>query len=125
MASIRVAGPETMSEEDMDRGYGFTVLVFAERWANEMERRMAEGHVLETIADDAGHTIDRSLGRWGVTGFQYGCAVGLLALCWEHGEALRQWHNLRTQIDHEGERANETGGILNPALLNISDPSEG
>jgi hypothetical protein len=43
----------------------------------------------------------------------------VLASCWEHGEELRRWHNLKTQIRDEGEKANESGGVLNPALLNI------
>jgi len=33
---------------------------------------------------------------------------------------LRQWHNLKTQIKDEGEKANASGGVLNPALLTIS-----
>jgi hypothetical protein len=49
----------------------------------------------------------------------YGCAVSILAKCWQHGDQLRRWHNLKTQIRDEGERANESGGVLNPALLNI------
>lgn len=55
----------------------------------------------------------------GITGFMYGCAVSALAHFWAHGEALRRWHNLDTQIGTEGEKANESGGVLNPALLNI------
>jgi len=38
---------------------------------------------------------------------------------WAHGEALRLWHNLKYQLRDEGEKANETGGVLNPALLNL------
>jgi hypothetical protein len=38
---------------------------------------------------------------------------------WKHGEALRLWHNLKTQIRDEGEKANESGGVLNPACLSI------
>jgi hypothetical protein len=52
-------------------------------------------------------------------GFMYGVAVSMLAQCWKYGEQLRRWHNLDTQIEHEGERANAEGGTLNPALLNI------
>lgn len=49
----------------------------------------------------------------------YGCAVGMLAKAWKHGEDLRRWHNLKTQLANEGEKANEQGGVLNPALLRI------
>lgn len=55
----------------------------------------------------------------GITGFMYGCAVQMLAKSWKHGEALRRWHNKETQIGMEGDKANETGGVLNPALLSL------
>ena len=48
----------------------------------------------------------------GVTGFMYGCAVGILSKCWEYGEELRKWHNKK--YDYEGD------GIVNPAILKIS-----
>ena len=57
--------------------------------------------------------------KYGITGFQYGWAVAQLAHHWTHGEALRRWHNRATQIGTEGDKANETGGTLNPALLSI------
>jgi hypothetical protein len=53
----------------------------------------------------------------GITGFMFGCAVLVLAKCWKYGEALRRWHNRDTQIGTEGDHANETGGVLNPALI--------
>jgi hypothetical protein len=49
----------------------------------------------------------------------YGCAVQMLAGCWIHGEELRRWYNLDTQLGTEGEAANSNGGVLNPVLLNI------
>ena len=116
--------PDGMSRDDMERGYGYTVVLFAERWADEMERRLAEGAVLADIADAAATVANDSLGRWGTTGFQYGCAVSALAEGWVHGEALRQWHNLKTQVGTEGERANaKPGAVLNPAILAFGPPS--
>ena len=53
----------------------------------------------------------------GITGFMYGCAVGILSQVWVHGEQLRRWQNKDTQIGTEGDEANEKGGVLNPALL--------
>jgi hypothetical protein len=47
-------------------------------------------------------------------------AVQILSEGWVHGEELRQWHNLDTQIRDEGEKANREGGVLNPTLLSIS-----
>ena len=55
----------------------------------------------------------------GITGFMYGMATSILARSRVHGEALRRWHNLKTQIGTEGEQANESGTTLNPALLSV------
>ncbi len=95
--------------------YGGAAIRFTERWADLMEAKMAEGKALEDIAKEASDEADTE----GITGFMYGCAVSTLAAVWEHGEQLRRWHNLDTQIGDEGEKANESGGCLNPALLNI------
>lgn len=95
--------------------YGAAGMRYADKWARIMEGRIAAGETLESCADAASHLADDE----GITGFMYGCAVSLLGQCWIHGEALRRWHNLKTQIGNEGEKANETGGTLNPALLNI------
>jgi hypothetical protein len=98
-----------------DGGYGACAIRYAARWANLMERRIDDGEALEDIADECSRDADLE----GITGFMYGCAVGILSKVWRHGEQLRRWHNLNTQIGTEGERANEEGGVLNPALLNI------
>lgn len=95
--------------------YGRGVIVFAERWADLMEQKMAAGAALGDIAEQTSHEADTE----GITGFMYGCAVQALAESWEHGEQLRRWHNRGTQIGTEGEQANAEGGVLNPALLNI------
>lgn len=95
--------------------YGRGVLTFAAAWAHAMEARMAAGAKLEDIAQATSREADSE----GITGFMYGAAVSLLAAAWEHGEALRRWHNLDIQIGHEGEKANERGTVLNQALLNI------
>jgi hypothetical protein len=95
--------------------YGGAVISYAERWADMMEQRMADGAALADVAKETSHDADAE----GITGFMYGAAVSVLASCWKHGDELRRWHNLDTQIGDEGERANESGGTLNPALLNI------
>ncbi len=99
-------------------GYGGAVISYAERWARLMQAGMANGEALEAIADRCSHEADIE----GITGFMYGCAVGMLAKCWKHGEKLRRWHNLKTQIRDEGKRANDEGGVLNPAVLRIAAP---
>lgn len=93
--------------------YGGAVMTYAERWARLMEARMAKGERIADIADECSHLAVEE----GITGFMYGAAVSTLARVWKHGEALRLWHNLKTQIRNEGEAANENGGVLNPAML--------
>lgn len=100
-------------------GYSKAVVDYAERWARLMQAHLAEGSALVDIAAEDSHTADVD----GITGFQYGCAVQILAQCWAHGEELRRWHNKETQIGDEGERANESGGVLNPAMLVVGGQS--
>jgi len=95
--------------------YGKAGVSYAERWADLMEKRMADGESLADIAEETSHAADTE----GITGFMYGCAVSILAQVWKHGEELRRWHNLETQLGDEGELANEEGGVLNPALLSV------
>jgi hypothetical protein len=95
--------------------YSNRCVTYGEEWANLMEKQMADGKKLEDIAESTGHAADTD----GITGFMYGCAVSALSKFWEYGESLRIWHNLKTQLGNEGERANKSGGVLNPALLNV------
>lgn len=95
--------------------YGGAVMIYAEQWARLMQARMASGNELEAIAKQASHDADTE----GITGFMYGAAVHVLSSHWRHGERLRRWHNLDTQVGSEGVRANEEGGTLNPAMLRI------
>lgn len=96
-------------------GWGSAVMCYAELWARLMEGRIANGATIEGCADETSHLADNE----GITGFMYGHAVSVLSHVWIHGEQLRRWHNLSTQIGNEGEKANETGGVLNPSLLSI------
>ena len=93
--------------------YGGAVVRYSEAWADLMESKLANGEKLVDFAEKTSHEADTE----GITGFMYGCAVGGLAKFWEHGEELRKWHNKEVQIGDEGDKANENGGVLNPALL--------
>jgi len=55
----------------------------------------------------------------GITGFMAGCVAHWIAHYHPRGEEFRRWWNKAMQIHDEGEKANESGGVLNPALLNI------
>lgn len=125
LSAILEGAPEHMTLRDAEAwqksceansdSYGGAVMTYAERWARLMEARMSKGERIADIADECSHLADSE----GITGFMYGCAVSILSKVWQHGEALRVWHNLKTQLHNEGERANEAGGVLNPALLSI------
>lgn len=95
--------------------YGGRVVQYAEDWARLMQTRIANGESLAECAEELSHAADHD----GITGFMYGCAVQMLAECWVHGEELRRWHNKETQVGTEGDQANESGGVLNPAMLSI------
>jgi hypothetical protein len=97
--------------------YGGRVVSYGEDWANLMEKAMADGATVEQCAKATSREADTD----GITGFMYGCAVPALSHFWEHGEALRRWHNLDCQIGTEGEKANDSGTVLNPALITIGD----
>lgn len=101
-----------------DDPYGAATFEFAEAWAEEIEQALKNGLELESVAKGCSRKAGENIG---VTGFMYGCAVSILAQCWVYGEELRRWHNLDTQLQDEGEKANESGGVLNPALLNIGE----
>ncbi len=97
--------------------YGARIVSYSEDWANLMEAQFADGKTIEQCAKETSRAADTD----GITGFMYGASVSGLSKFWIHGEALRLWHNLKTQIGHEGERANKSGGVLNPALLSIGE----
>jgi hypothetical protein len=98
--------------------YGAATYQYAVTWADLMEAHMAAGEELKDVAKSTSHEADIE----GITGFMYGCAVQILAEVWQYGEELRRWHNLATQMGDEGEKANASGGTLNPALVVIGGP---
>ncbi len=102
-------------QNNANDAYGIGTLEYAARWAAGMDADLADGMKLEDIASRTSHEADTE----GITGFMYSMAVGVLAKCWVHGEALRRWHNHEHQIGTEGDAANESGRVLNTALLNI------
>lgn len=95
--------------------YGKGVVTYAERWARLMQMEIAQGKALKHVAGATSYEADLE----GMSGFSYGMAVSILSKVWIHGDQLRRWHNLDTQIHHEGEDANESGETLNPALLTL------
>lgn len=88
--------------------YSKCAVDYARDWAKLMQSELSKGSKLEDIAGSTSF----ALGFHGITGFMYGAAVQMLSQCWEHGEALRVWHN--KEYEHEGE------GVVNPAVMTIN-----
>ena len=92
--------------------YGRACFAYAERWAGMLE------NLIESSSEDAMTVIVKNADRLsreadieGITGFMYGCAVSILALCWKYGKELRKWHN--KEYNYDGD------GVVNPAIMNI------
>ena len=95
--------------------YSYECVRYAAAWAHTIEARL-DGKTVAEVAKQAASDADGN----GITGFMYGAAVAMLAGFWAYGDDLRRWHNSDTQIGNEGDRANESGGVLNPALLSTA-----
>jgi hypothetical protein len=101
-------------------GYGSAIFRYAEAWADLMEEKIDTSSPIQNQINSIADQLSRDADTEGITGYMYGIAVSVLAHCWIYGEELRRWHNLDCQIGDEGERANESGGVINPAILHIS-----
>jgi len=62
---------------------------------------------------------DKNIGAGGITGFMAGCVASMVSGCHSRGEDFRRKWNTDNQIKDEGDKANESGGVLNPAILCI------
>lgn len=83
--------------------------------------------VMELLDDREGdfdtHAIiceaDDAIEAGGITGFMASCVASMVSKCHSRGEEFRRKWNGDNQIGDEGDKANESGGVLNPALLCI------
>ena len=92
-----------------DPGYGQAVIDYVIEWADNMESEMLK--TLLPVADVAKECEPKG---HGITGFQYGAAVQILAEFWVHGNALRKWHNTNYGMP-------DAVGTVNPAILTLGD----
>jgi hypothetical protein len=97
-------------------GYSKAVVDFGEQWADLMEVGLAAGKTVAQIAQEASSQADTD----GITGFMYGAAVSALSHFWEHGDALRAWHNREYLPEDKAQEADKSGGVVNPAILTIN-----
>ncbi len=97
------------SREANSDGYGGAAMDYAEGWGKLMQIEVSKGKTIEWCY---GYTQD-GLGFLGISGFQFGCAVGILSQTWKHGEELRKYHNKKYGVPEDKE------GVVNPAILKI------
>lgn len=93
-----------------DDEVGRAVTAFAERWADLMEEGLEAGVDFEDVALS---TPTRAAEDGEDLGpLLYFFAVSTLCQHWAEGERLRRWYNLANQVKDEGQRANETPGMI-------------
>src|SRR4030095_2156227 len=95
-------------------GYGGACIKVARRAMEILDEQAGDFYKDELIkrADDESKA-------GGITGFMAGCVASMISKCHSRGEEFRRKWNHDNQIGDEGDKANESGGVLNPALLNI------
>ena len=67
---------------------------------------------------------DKEVKAGGLTGYMAGAVASMISQIHSRGDEFRRVWNLGTQIGNEGEKANDSGGVLNPAVLNIDTDVE-
>lgn len=103
-------GLEAQYEEYVNKNYDFYgngVIVAAALWAKAID----DGEPFENAI--------RAADKMGITGFMAGCAAESIAHYHPRGDEFRRWWNKKHQIKDEGDKANDDGTILNPAILSI------
>lgn len=89
--------------------------------AREVMRKMDEDAAPITSAGT--HKLicdaDKAINAGGITGFMAGCVASMVSQVHSRGEEFRRAWNRDNQIGTEGDKANDSNGVLNPAILNI------
>jgi hypothetical protein len=93
--------------------YGKAIMQVASQWADLMESQIDKGIPLGSVAWVLFKLANEGKG---LSGFQAGCAVEALVMCWKHGETLRLWWNEA----NEAEALNEVAGaVADPSALGV------
>jgi hypothetical protein len=69
--------------------YGQMIMRFAQRWANEIEKRLAQNKPITMF--EINNCFDLANLKEGVTQNQISAAVEVLIKCWQHGDLLKGW----------------------------------
>ena len=100
--------------------YGKAVIDAARELMNKLDEIENNSTVplmdLHGWSKDLVHQVNDEL-NLGLTAFQAGCVAQIVSECHSLGELFRKDWNRSIQLSDEGEEANKTGGVLNPALL--------
>lgn len=87
----------------------------------DVARRVME--ILDKGEDFDTHKIicqaDDETKSGGITGFMASAVAQMVSKCHVRGEEFRKKWNTDNQIQDEGDKANDSGGVLNTAILNI------
>ena len=97
-------------------GYGGACVLVAERVMQLLDNDPGDFDASKLVRC-ADKDVDFVVG--GITVLMAGTVAAMVTECHSRGDEFRRKWNCETQIADEGDRANESGGVLNPALLNI------
>lgn len=64
-------------------------------------------------------TADDNIKCGGITGFMAGAVATMVSQCHSRGEEFRRAWNSEVQIGNEGDKVNDNGGVLNPAIITV------
>jgi len=104
---------DTMVEANADP-YGGACIAVARRAMKILDEEPGDFECYDLIC-----RADRDAKAGGITGFMAGCVAQLISKVHSRGEEFRCKWNTCNQIRDEGELANKSKGVLNPALLRI------
>lgn len=102
--------------EEYKNETGYYWCRYMEYWARIMQYEMEDN--MKPLAEIALSASDEACSVVSVSGRVFVSAVAALSKYWKHGEELRRWYNLHVQHGNEGKKANESGSVLNPNVLN-------
>lgn len=112
-------------EENNTDSYGGACVKVAEevmRLLDEDDTPLREGYYPDVHTP---HGIickaDENVKAGGITGFMAGAVAAMVSQCHSRGEEFRRIWNREQQINDEVDKANEEGGVLNPALLTVKE----
>jgi len=75
-------------EKNSDCGYGSQVFDYAEAWAERMEKEKGMRKRIKKICETISYEVAED---FGLSAFQFGCAIQVLIRCWKYGRKLKPY----------------------------------